>query len=384
MTSLIVESLNTNGLGDKQGRIKLFKHLHTCKAHVILLQETHTTTNTENQYQKEWKSLHPNHTSVWAYSNESNASRSKGVAILITDLTITPIIDKQIRTDGRAASIQIKFNGRTLQIHSVYAPTMPKQRSKLFMEMGELIYDKGDIILGGDFNMVENPNIDRRGGTRSTAHVAGLPDLSVFKTAYAVKDMWRHKNQAKMEYRRYTPDGTIASRLDRFYASDTLETHFLKQIHIKYKTSDHSLVTTIFSIPHEDTRGTGYWKFNTKLLKDKEYLRLAKMHVTEATHRMADFENTRCWWDHLKPKLKETAILRLVTIAREIRSKIKKLEEDIEDEGNTQDKLYMSEMVAELKNQQREGAMVRSKEEQLVDGEKPNRYFYAREQQRKQ
>ena len=380
--SFIVESLNCNGLGDRKDRRNLFKHLHRCKADIVLLQETHTTHTTQIQYEKEWKQLHPSHTSIWASSNKADANRSKGVAILIRDLTTTPVIQKQVRIDGRAASIQTSFKGHLLQLHSIYSPNIPKQRTRFFTELGECIYEQGDIIMGGDFNMVEDPNLDRRGGTRCTAHVAGLPDLTIFKTAYMVDDIWRQRNPTKRAYTRFSSQDHVASRLDRMYLSEAFNTKYARQTHTRIKSSDHSLVTLMLDIQQEEVRGSGYWMFNSKLVQDKEFMEEATQIVIEQ-NMQNDQKPVQEWWNGMKPMLQEAAVHRSVTLARESRTKIKDLQTHMENETDLDKKVFLKEMVADLKDKQKEGVMVRSKEETLVDGEKPNRYFYAREKHRK-
>ena len=82
-----------------------------------------------------------------------------------------------------------------------------------------------------------------------------------------------NQNEYKFTWRNFTRNGYVQSRIDYFLIS----THMVYDYHsasinpgIK---SDHSIIKLTFEIPESRTRGRGFWKFNSTLLKDTEYVK---------------------------------------------------------------------------------------------------------------
>ena len=92
-TTLSVLSININGMSEEKKRNKLFDILKNKNIDITLIQETHSTKNLTNQWEKEWLGK-----SFW---NSGLIAKSSGVAILIKkDLNInisTVLQDKEGR-----------------------------------------------------------------------------------------------------------------------------------------------------------------------------------------------------------------------------------------------------------------------------------------------
>lgn len=58
MTSqnILIYSLNVNGIGDNKKRKAIFRSLHKVKKGIFLLQETHSSKESENIWRNEWGS----------------------------------------------------------------------------------------------------------------------------------------------------------------------------------------------------------------------------------------------------------------------------------------------------------------------------------------
>ena len=89
---------------------------------------------------------------------------SSGVAILIKTQT-HKLLDTTIDDKGRIINVKLKIHGVNVQITSVYAPNRPHLREYFFHKLRRQLSPAYLNIMGGDYNMVENVNIDRRGGT---------------------------------------------------------------------------------------------------------------------------------------------------------------------------------------------------------------------------
>ena len=215
MATLSVSSLNCRGLGNRQKRKQIFDFFHQTAADIILLQETHTTIASARRYRSEWKRLSSKHTSYW----NSATSLSCGVAILVADKTATEYVDLRQCPNGRTLTLKAKIKGNNIQLLNIYAPTVPEARPQYFENLAQFTFPDATMIAGGDFNMVENVDLDRSGGTITTAHTKGLEQLRIFQKQQAITDAWRDKNPTFHQYSWSSPDPDqqIHSRLDRLY-----------------------------------------------------------------------------------------------------------------------------------------------------------------------
>ena len=93
-------------------------------------------------------------------------------------------------------------------------------------------------------------------------------------------DIYTHLNPESQCYTWCRKNPIKQARLDYFIVSQTL-LDIVINVDIKtgYRT-DHSLITLSICFTNF-TRGPGVWRFNTSLLKDKEYLSLVKTWIND-------------------------------------------------------------------------------------------------------
>ena len=187
------------------------------------MQETHSSTNGELIWKKDWDG-------DILYSHGS--ANSQGVAILLP---------KDINTNFEVTSIQRDLHGRILMdectiesqcfiIVNVYAPIKDKpQEQLLFLKnLQNLLetYFGNAIIIGGDFNTYLNVSIDKKGGT-SERQSEYSQLLQGFCQEMSLTDIWRirHENIPGFKRRQRTKLGLVQSRLDLWLISVQLEYH---------------------------------------------------------------------------------------------------------------------------------------------------------------
>ena len=75
-----------------------------------------------------------------------------------------------------------------------------------------------------------------------------------------------------------------------------------------YKT-DHSMILLKIAL-HYNPRGRGFWKLNTSLLKEEEYLNLIKatIYQTKSEYQSDNSVNPALLWDMIKMKVREKSI----------------------------------------------------------------------------
>ena len=147
--------------------------------------------------------------------------------------------------------------------------------------------------------MVEDVNIDRAGGTPTSAHEKGKNELSHLKLQSNISDIWRQKSKNIREYTWSSPN-LIHNRIERIYISNTLQPSFLRQTHLLNSFSDHKTLSLTLQLQNNIRRGEEYWKLNVSLLKNTEYCKLIEDFLKEWINRLPDNldqSSTRGPWD---------------------------------------------------------------------------------------
>lgn len=108
-----------NGIGTTSGkkRRKLFNYLHTLKADIFLLQETHSKIEDEKLWKAEWgNEILFNH----------GLSNARGTMMLFTK-RFCPNLDNVYKdNEGRILILKTKLNDCDLAVANVYAPNLDK------------------------------------------------------------------------------------------------------------------------------------------------------------------------------------------------------------------------------------------------------------------
>ena len=156
MTDLKVCSLNVRGLGEQLKRREIFNWLRAKRYSIYLLQETHSSENTNSVWSSQW-------------GLKSLFTSSGGVAILF-DNNFTFQLQRSFFLDntGRFIICDIKTNEKLIALATIYAPNEddPGFFGRFHDHLRDFQCD--DIIIGGDFNLVLDIAIDKKGGLAKT------------------------------------------------------------------------------------------------------------------------------------------------------------------------------------------------------------------------
>ncbi len=116
-----------------------------------------------------------------------------------------------------------------------------------------------------------NLDIDKKGGQPVT-HQNSRDILSTYIDEACMSDIWRHQHPSLRLYtwKRMKPT-PIFCRLDMFFVSDDLIGNVQKSDILPGFRSDHSMITLDIDFNAQE-RGKGFWKLNTSLLSDKDYV----------------------------------------------------------------------------------------------------------------
>ena len=152
-------------------------------------------------------------------------------------------------------------------ISNIYAPTIDKLGDQKHFGEYKLkqleCYAGSNVIIGGDFNICLDDVCD--GTTRSVSFRNSLTQLDKLLD---IADIWRIQHPSTKQYtrREKTTFGIKQTRIDYFLIT-TKSVEILPSI-----KSDHSLLKLSLWLEGAAKQGRGWWKMNTSLLSDNEYI----------------------------------------------------------------------------------------------------------------
>ena len=375
---LKLATLNVRGLRNQTKRQFLFSFLEQQNLDIIALQEVHFSSKDIEKWGNEWEGQ-----SFWHRGGTNTA----GVALLFKKNLDCKVEVTDRDFNGSIMCAKITFQDFTFQILNVYGPNQNQNTRRSCNEFYEEAYQMLDpetpTVMCGDFNMVENLDLDRHGGTPKLLHTWGIEALREIKGDFLLTDVWRHKHQQKKEFTWHSPNVgvDIRSRLDRIYAHTDILENVNEVAIVPFSWSDHDMVTMKFSVPGHMNRGPGYWKLNTLLLQDSEYLEWIKSFWHEWRTQKNKFDSLTQWWDSGKRRIQQISIwyardknkLRRAQrdeIARKLQS-AKSLDDPDPD--------LIRELSNELKDHdtsQAQKIFIATRLEKIEHDEKPTAYFY--------
>lgn len=228
-------------------------------------------------------------------SNGNQSSR--GVAIMCDrNLSYTTTIRCQ-DDRGRLMALDLVIAGITYSIISIYAPTQDKPREQLEtlekLEQFLQEMESTNIIIGGDFNFIFDPNLDKNSSSPShPAARATRAKITTMQDDWALVDIWRIRNPTSKNYtfRR----GNYASRLDFFLISAHLS-DTANNIKIQLLAhSDHALISCDLR-PTSENRGPGLWRFDASLLSNKDFMTEITQFLTNWTAPEETLDPNSLW-----------------------------------------------------------------------------------------
>lgn len=386
---LKVLTVNCQGLGDPNKRRDVFKILKTKNYNIYFIQDTHFIQEDENLIQTQWG---------YKAFFSSYKSNSRGVAILFNNNCEITIYEQYRDDNGNYLILDVIVENLHFMLINIYGPNSDKPEfySQLLNTLQD-IYSSQYIILGGDFNLILNKELDsvnylHHNNPKSIQEVNNLMNTlnlkDVFRENYPDSRMftWRRRNPIKQ------------ARLDFFLISESLLPKILSVKSENSYRSDHSPV--ILSCKTSDfKKGKGFWKFNNSLLTDNEYVTLIKEEinkvklqyacpiyeresVTNIDNELIQFTiNDQTFLDILLTEIRGKSISFAAFKKKQINKKEKQLEKDILNlelnltDQNINEYSIKKKELENIRKKKFQGQCVRSKVKWIDEGEKPSKYF---------
>ena len=287
MEHLNLSTFNARGLGDATKRRTVFGWLKRYHSGIVFLQETHTHIGSHKTWENEWKGQ------VFL---SSGTTSSRGVAILISaklNITVEHIVKD---TQGRFILLDARLDDQNFILVNIYAPTKDKKEEQkdFFIYIHDILIEYMDrhLLVGGDFNICLQPEIDKKGGILEKQSDNALM-IETLAEELDLVDVWRILNpdSSRFTRREMSKNGLVQSRLDFWLISNHLLYDFCKQDIKPGIRSDHSIVEIVLEIHNSQRKGKGFFKFNSALLKDNEYTNKINTMIDTYINEQKDDEN---------------------------------------------------------------------------------------------
>ena len=246
---LRIASHNVRGLTKAKAGV-LVQAWQRNKLDLVLLQETHVNNPHDraaieaslSAYKIVWSfPLGSSYSSVAPSADGPSAPvrACRGVALCVRRAALAPRgpiawEDASVvpGNEGRSIAVTIRWAGHTIRLVNVYLPNIPAERQRFItscvLPLVTSLPNGAQLILGGDFNFVIDPEMDRlrlpdvracRPADPTVAHwTASMPWLT---------DVFRTRHPHRREFTWFRPAGGhtgahSASRIDRFYVTPHL------------------------------------------------------------------------------------------------------------------------------------------------------------------
>lgn len=187
--------------------------------------------------------------------------------------------------DGRSIIAMVGLNGLNFLLCNLYTPNLDNPEFfSIFNKIQNLNCEQR--IIAGDFNQVLYTILDRKGG--AIIQMKASKYINSFLNENEWVDLWRLLYEDMFQFTWHRTKPTVMSRLDYFLVPmHQIRTVVNCQIMPGF-LSDHSFVEEVI-------RGRGFWKLNTSLLEDHDYVREVNKIIQHIPFRDEELSPSLRW-----------------------------------------------------------------------------------------
>lgn len=258
MESLKVGTLNVGGIHSPIKRKKILIYLKKLHMDIVYLQETHLLPpEVAKLGTLGWRVL----------ASASFNAKARGVVTLVRTVLDVHIHSTNADPQGRYVITDATLDGSRFLLCNIYAPNISSK--DFFLHLLAELYPMGDkpLILGGDFNIVSTPKLDRSSSVRHARPPRiGIPYL---KKRLHLMDAWRTLHPLEREYTCLSAAHGTFSRIDHMLISESLFSRMIEASIEPICLSDHALcwirlTRTIDRGPHKQWRFPSHFSNSVK------------------------------------------------------------------------------------------------------------------------
>ena len=385
MADVKICSFNVRGIGEKTKRADIFNYLRKLNFNICCLQDTHSTLETEKEFKNDWGD------EIFFSHGSSN---SRGTTIMFKKNFEYHIKENIVDPNGNYVGLNISMLNTDITLINVYGPNADKP--EFYHKIRGIIdcFQNASVILCGDWNLVQDYNLDTR-FYKAERNIKAKQQVLNIKKDYELNDPWRINNPNTHQFTWFQKNPVKMSRLDFFLVSNDIP-NLLYSTSIKpgYR-SDHSIVCISLKA-NDNKKGHGFWKMNTSLLEDKNYVKLIKDLIRENVHMYAqegqdpnNFDvpfniSDQLFFETLKMEIRKISITYSSKLKRErenneknLVQRIETMEKDLVDmnKSDVENLEKLKNSLETIRQSKMKGIILRSKVQWVEEGEKPTKYF---------
>lgn len=312
-------SLNVRGIRSLDKK-KLFSWLAKEKSDIIFLQETYSTPELVDMWKAQWRG---------DIFFSQDTEHSKGVMILLKANFDYEI--KVLRDDEQGIFVILKcfIQSEPFVLVNIYAPNKIKDQCAFFEEIQKKLDDlelveNYEVIIGGDFNVILDANLDGSGGKpQMKESCKKIDDLC---SSFDLIDIWRVGNPDVKRFTWRQKNPVVQRRLDFWLTTSSIQEEVENVGIIPAIRTDHSAISMHINGIDETGRGPSFWKFNSSLLEDEDYIKLLTDRYNIWLEEGKDIQDPRVLWDFIKYKIRYETISYNKQKAKNRREKLSVLE----------------------------------------------------------
>lgn len=370
--TLTFSTINVRSVKSRVRAQSVLSFLDSIKSDVFLLQECGIPFLKKYT---QWEEMWPQ-TSIWSGSNQN---KNDGVAILIKNPHVL-VKGSTVVRDGRALLARLTFMGQDFKLLNIYGFNDKNDRYDLLEDLQSHLLGKEALVLAGDFNCILSRK-DRKGAGE---------DFKIDKTSvllqglcrdFKLQDVFGTMRPREEGFTWFSGDGTRASRIDYFLTRDCRPTD---AILTPVFFSDHLMLSCSLSLSSGATVGSGLWKLNCSLLEDPDLVSQYRERYKEWQTLQDLYETRAQWWEMVKRKTqtffrragkrkKDRERRRMMGLQKRLQRYFNLRQLGIDFNQEIREIKREMSVLAEVKSK---GVILRSREQEVEEGEKCTRYFF--------
>ena len=380
-------SMNVRGIfSNTKKRSDVFNWVKARRISIVCFQETHSTKDVAVKWEDEWGSK--------CFFSHGD-SKSVGVSVMFRNGFDFKVNDSILDQNGLYIILDLTVYEQRLTLVCLYGYNTDKP--ELFTEILQKSagFANTSFLFCGDWYVVQNKSDD----TYNVIHDRNQnarKKIEELKETFELLYPWRscYPVDKKFTWRQTSP--TKQSRIDYFLVSEDIFS-FMEYTKIipGYRTGHSAIVFNFSASPAN--RGKGYWKFNSQLLRDSNYIDIVKTCIRDTLSEyysggnIDDFLhvellcNDQVFFEILKMKIRSVSITYSIRKSRDEKEKTLKLENDIQILENQMNlnptefiQASLNQKKGELENRRQdivEGLLLRSQANWHENGERCSEYF---------
>lgn len=310
-----------------------------------------------------------------------------GVSIFLRQGVFENIKEVYKDKKGRLIILDMEYRNNVYRLLNIYAPNVEGERKSFFQSCRGWTNERTIII--GDMNVTLS-KIDVGPKNKFKNDISRLAMVEWMSDCDLV-DVWRALKAGTRVYsRRQVVMGTVKqSRIDLCLIASGLVSKLKDCSYVFCSGSDHASLRVTLEAESGQRNG-GVWCLNSELLRDGFFRQKMGAFLSALSDESEFVPDIVEWWERAKLRIKK----RCIALSREKRHRERKKETELRDqlsreialieEGNRDLTTYMElrEQLKQIEGRKCRGAMIRSKVQFVLEGERCTSFFLGLEKRR--